>query len=169
MKIQILEWSKWCRNQKVGTAVPFQPGRYPPGFYPVDVANLPRQRKLAFRPGLEPNQTKPTAEILTSGGLPGPVAYTSHSIYFSNWGFHHSLKISLMHLRQYAQCLIALAISSSLGSPTANHLWFQLIRAIALHTNKILLHPVPGEWLSGCVMFGLLLNHTWSSYTDPAA
>jgi len=72
-------------NRKVGTAVPFQPGRKPAGLCPVRVTNPPMQRGLGLWPGLEPNRTEPPAKNRTAGGLPRPVANTH-----IGYSWHHT-------------------------------------------------------------------------------
>jgi len=81
--------------------------------------------------------------------------------------FHFPM-ISLILLRAFAKCLIAVSISTSLGSRKAYRLCNQLITAIVLHPHKILLRPLPDLWLSLLVMFVPYRNCAFCLDPNPA-
>ena len=87
---------------------------------------------------------------------------------FSNKRSYHSRRISLILLHTFAQCSIALSISTSLGSRKAYSIWIQPVTAIVLHPHKTVLHPLPDVWLSLYVKFVPYMNRAFSFDTDLA-
>jgi len=83
------------------------------------------------------------------------------------WSYH-SRRISLILLPMFAKCLIALMISTSLGSRTAYRICIQLITAIFLHPHKTLFRTLPDLWLSQFLKFVPYMYCAFSSDTDPA-
>ena len=81
---------------------------------------------------------------------------------FSKKGSYHSHRIVLIHLHTFAKCLLALSISTSLGSRNAYSICIQLVPAIVLHPHKTLLCPLPDLWLSLYVKFIPYMNHAFS-------
>jgi hypothetical protein len=68
----------------------------------------------------------------------------------------------------FAQCLIALTISITLGSRKALRSCIQLVTTIVLDLHQTLLRPLPDLWLSLHVMFIPYLNNEFSLDTDRA-
>jgi hypothetical protein len=87
---------------------------------------------------------------------------------FSKMGSYHSCRISLILLHTFAKCLLALSISTSLGSCKAYRIGIQLVTAIVLHPHRMLLRPVPLLWLSLYVKFVPYMNREFSIDTDSA-
>jgi len=87
---------------------------------------------------------------------------------FSKKGSYHSRRISLIVLHTFAKCLLALSISTSLGSRKAYRICIQLVTAIVWHTHKTLLCPLPDLWLSLHVKFVPYMNCAFSLDTDSA-
>ena len=87
---------------------------------------------------------------------------------FSKKGSYHSSRISLILLLTFAKCLLALSISTSLGSRKAYRICIQLVTAIVLHPHKTLLRPLPDLWLSLYVKFVPHMNRPFSLDTDSA-
>jgi hypothetical protein len=87
---------------------------------------------------------------------------------FSKKGSYHSRRISLILLHTFAKCLLALSISTSLGSRKAYRICIQLVTAIVLHPHKTLLRPLPDLWLSLYVKFVPYMNRAFSLDTDSA-
>jgi len=87
---------------------------------------------------------------------------------FSKKGSYHSRRISLILLHTFAKCLLALSISTSLGSRKAYRICIQLVTAIVLHPHQTLLRPLPDLWLSLYVMFVPYMNCAFSLDTDSA-
>jgi hypothetical protein len=81
---------------------------------------------------------------------------------FSKKGSYHSRRISLILLHTFAKCLLALSISTSLGSRKAYRICIQLVTAIVLHPHKTLLRPLPDLWLSLYVKFVPYMNRAFS-------
>jgi len=90
------------------------------------------------------------------------------AIYLFQKGFYHSHRISLILLHMFAKCLLALSISTSLGSQQAYCICIQLITAIVLHPHKTLLRPLPDLWLSLDAKFVRYMNRGFSLDSDPA-
>jgi len=87
---------------------------------------------------------------------------------FSKKGSYHSRSISLILLHTFAKCLLALSISTSLGSQKSYRICIQLITVIVLHSHKTLLRPLPDLWLSLYVKFVPYMNRAFSLDTDSA-
>jgi hypothetical protein len=87
---------------------------------------------------------------------------------FSKKGSYHSCRISLILLHTFAKCLLALSISTSLGSRKAYCICVQLVMVIVLHPHKTLLRPMPDWWLSLYVKFVHYMNLAFSLDTDSA-
>jgi len=85
---------------------------------------------------------------------------------FSKKGSYHSRLISLILLHTFANCLLTLSISTSLGSQKAYRICIQLVTAIVLHPHKTLLRSLPDLWLSLYVQFVPYMNHAFSLDTD---
>jgi len=88
-------------------------------------------------------------------------------LYFSKKEFYHSRRISVILLHTIAKCLIALSLSTSLGSQQEYRIWIQLVTAIVLHTHKTLLCPLPDLWLSLFLKFIPYMNCAFSLDPDP--
>ena len=84
----------------------------------------------------------------------------------SKKGSYHSRRISLILLHTLVMCLLALSISTSLGSQKEYHICIQLVMAIVLHTHNTLLRPLPDLWLSLYVKFVPYMNRAFSLDTD---
>ena len=87
---------------------------------------------------------------------------------FSKKGSYHSSRISLILLPMSAKCLIALSISTFLGSRNVYCISIQLVMVIVLHPYNTLRHPLPDVWLSIFVMFVPYMKWAFSLDTDPA-
>jgi hypothetical protein len=87
---------------------------------------------------------------------------------FSKHGSYHYCRISLILIHTFAKCLLALSISTSLGSRKAYRIRIQLVTVIALHPWKTLLCPLPDLSLSLHVKFLPYTNRSFSLGTDPA-
>ena len=85
---------------------------------------------------------------------------------FSKKGSYHSRRISLILLHTFAKCLLALSISTSLGSRKAYRICIQLVTAIVLHPHKTLLRPLPDLWFLLVVKFVPYMNCAFSFNTD---
>ena len=85
---------------------------------------------------------------------------------FSTKGSYHSRRIPLILHHTCAKCLLALSISTSLGSREAYPICIQLVMAIVLHPHNTLLGPLPDLWLSLYVKFVRYMNRAFSLDTD---
>ena len=93
----------------------------------------------------------------------------SHSsIYFFQKVSYDSCRMCLILLPAFVQCIIALSISTSLGSAKAYRICIQLITAIILHPQKSLLHGLSDLWLSLYITLVPYMNHAFPLDMDPA-
>jgi hypothetical protein len=87
---------------------------------------------------------------------------------FSKKVSYHSRRISLILFHMFAKCLLALSISTSLGSRKAYRICIQLVMAIVLHPHTTLLCALSDLWLSLDVKFVPYINHVFALDTDSA-
>jgi len=87
---------------------------------------------------------------------------------FSKKESYDSRRISVILLHMFAQCLIALSFSTSLGSRKAYHICIELMAMIILHPHKTLRRPLPDLRLSLVVHSVPDMNNEFSLDTDPA-